>query len=327
VDFDREPETSSRLRPRIVAIVGPTAVGKSDLALQLGELLPVEIISADSRQVYRGLDVGTAKPTPDERRRVIHHLVDVVDPVDEFSLADFQDRAYRAIHATLARGNLPLLVGGTGLYVRAIVEGVQLPRVAPDPDLRCALDRFARDRGIDALHRRLMDQDPRAARRIDPRNVRRVVRAIEVVEKSGTLFSDFQALEPRFDVLTIGLTTCRDALYRRIDERVERQIEDGLVDETRRALAGGCPASRPALGGLGYREIVAYLDGRLDLTAAIERIKYETHRFARQQYTWFRPDDSRLRWIEAGPASRDNALTLIRRHLGQSARTALEVPG
>jgi len=308
----------------IVAIVGPTAVGKSDLALRIAEHLPAEIISADSRQVYRDLDIGTAKPTLDEQRRVPHHVIDVVDPRDDFSLAQFQDHAYLAIEGAISRGRLPLLVGGTGLYVRAVVEGVQLPRVSPDPILRGELEAFARDRGVDALHRRLAAIDPIAASRIDARNVRRVIRAIEVVEKSGQMFSEFHYHQPRYDVLTIGVTRGREDLYRRIDRRVDRQIEDGLIEETRRAIESGCPPSRPALGGLGYREMVAYLADQIDLRTAIERIKFETHRFARQQYTWFRMDDQRICWLDADATNLDDILTLIYRRLGRPTSAALE---
>lgn len=308
-----------------MAIVGPTAVGKSDLALRLAARLPAEIVSADSRQVYRGLDIGTAKPTLDEQRQVPHHVIDVVDPRDDFSLADFQDLAYRAIDGTIGRIRLPLLVGGTGLYVRAVVDGIQLPRVAPDPILRGELEAFARVRGVAALHRRLEAIDPEAASRIDARNVRRVIRAIEVVEKSGRRFSEFHRHQPRYDVLTIGVTRGRDDLYRRIDRRVDRQIEDGLIEETRRAIERGCPPSRPALGGLGYREMVAYLADRIDLRTAIERVKFETHRFARQQYTWFRLDDQRISWLDADATDLDDILALIKRRLGRPAGAALEV--
>ncbi len=318
-------QTDPKPRPPIVAIVGPTAVGKSALALRLAEFLPIEIISADSRQVYRGLDIGTAKPTIDEQRIVAHHVIDVVDPEDDFSLAQFQDLAIGAIEGCLARGRLPLLVGGTGLYVKAIVDGVQLPRVPPDPTLRASLEQLARERGADALHRQLAALDPDAARRIDPRNVRRVIRAIEVIEKSGRRFSDFREWRPRYDVLSIGLTTPRDVLYERIDRRVEQQIDDGLIDETRRVLLRGCPPSRPALNGLGYREIVSYLDGRLGLSAAIERIKFETHRFARQQYTWFRLDDPTIHWLTADGSHLDRALELIRSHARRAASTVQEV--
>ncbi len=302
------PERSGASAPErrldeIVAIVGPTAVGKSALALALaeghafGRGRPVEIISADSRQVYRGLDVGTAKPTRDEQRRVRHHLIDVVEPEDDFTLAEFQDQAYRAIDDVLARGGVPLLVGGTGLYVRAVVQGVQLPRVPPDPALRTELEAFARTSGPAALHRRLAAVDPVAAARIDSRNVRRVVRALEVWLKTGQPFSAGSIARPRYRAITLGLTADRAWLYRRIDARVDEQIATGLVEETRRVLARGCPPDRPALSGFGYRQMVAYLAGRLDLATAVERYKFETHRFARQQLTWFRLDDPTIHWL------------------------------
>ena len=311
--------------PLIVAIVGPTAVGKSDLAMHLAQVLPIEIVSADSRQVYRGLDVGTAKPTRDEQQQVPHHLIDVVDPREDFSVAEFQDRAYMAIDGTLSRGKLPVLVGGTGLYVNAIVDGIRLPRVAPDPVLRRDLEQVAREQGADVLHRQLAAVDACAAERIDPRNVRRVIRALEVILKSGELFSSFREPAPRYHVLQIGLTADRATLYRRIDERVDRQIDEGLVEETRHVLARGCPPSRPALGGLGYREVVAYLEGRLALQDAIERIKFETHRFVRQQYTWFRLSDPAIHWIDVSTSARDEALRLLRAHLSLVAANTISV--
>jgi tRNA dimethylallyltransferase len=288
----------------LVAIVGPTAVGKSALALGLAEALErrtgrkAEIVSADSRQVYRGLDIGTAKPSRAEQAAVRHHLLDLVDPEDDFSLAEFQDRAYAAIDAVHHRGGLPLLVGGTGLYVRAVVEGLSLPRVAPDAALRAALAEQA------ANHGGLVD--PVAAGRIDPRNLRRVIRALEVVLKTGVPFSQGLAPQPRYPVLTLGLTMEREALYRQIDARVEAQLAAGLLGETAAVLARGCSPTRPALTGFGYREMVSHLQGHLDLPTAVARYKFETHRFARQQNTWFRLDDRRIAWYERrGPALAD----------------------
>ncbi|MBX6773166.1 MAG: tRNA (adenosine(37)-N6)-dimethylallyltransferase MiaA [Chloroflexi bacterium] len=298
--------------PPLIGIVGPTAVGKSEMAVRLADVLPVEIVSADSRQVYRGLDIGTAKPSPEERQRVPHHLIDLVDPEDDFSVVEFQDLAYAAIDAILERGHLPLLVGGTGLYIRAVVEGVRFPRVEPDPALRQELEHRARQDGAAVLHRRLAQLDPLAAARIDPRNIRRVIRALEVILTTGRRFSDREQPAPRYRSLLIGLTRARDELYHRIDTRVDAQIADGLVEETRQVLARGCPPDRPALQGLGYRQIVAYLSGRMSLPAAIERIKFETHRFARQQYTWFRLDDPEIHWLDAAdPATFERALQLI----------------
>jgi len=316
---------SSEYRPPLICIVGPTAVGKSALALALAPLLSAEIISADSRQVYRYLDVGTAKPTAEEQCAVQHHLIDVVDPEDDFSLAEFQDRAYLAIDDVLQRGRIPLLVGGTGLYVRAVADGLQLPRVAPDPELRKLLEAYAAEHGPEALHGRLTVVDPLAASRIDPRNVRRVIRALEVIEKSGQPFSLESVPRPRYDVLTLGVTTDRATLYRQIDARIDWQIQNGLIEETRTVLDRGCPTNRPAISGLGYREIVAFLEGRMDLPTAVERIKFETHRFSRQQYTWFRLEDPRIHWLTPGPWAVKRALALIARHLHGSSQLTLEV--
>lgn len=312
-------------RGKVVVLVGPTAVGKSALALELAERATTEfgrageIISADSRQVYRGLDIGTAKPSPEEQSRVPHRLIDVIRPEDDFSLAEFQGLAYAAIDDCLWRGGLPFLVGGTGLYVRGVVEGLNLPRVAPDPRLRAELESFAQARGAPALHARLAEHDARAANRIDPRNLRRVIRALEVIIKTGRPFSDGVSPQPRYDTLTIGLTTDRATLYQRIDRRVDQQMEQGLLEETIAALARGCPPDRPALNGFGYREMRAYLRGEMDQGTAVERYKYETHRFARQQYAWFRLDDPRIHWLEAGPRAYNEARDLIRAYLDEPA--------
>ncbi|HUX88134.1 MAG TPA: tRNA (adenosine(37)-N6)-dimethylallyltransferase MiaA, partial [Chloroflexota bacterium] len=252
-------------------------------------------------------------------------LIDVVDPEDDFSLAEFQDRAYLAIDGVLRRGRVPLLVGGTGLYIRAIVEGMQLPRVAPDLALRESLEGYAAQHGAEALHHRLAIVDAQAASRIDPRNLRRVIRALEVIEKSGRLFSLGSVSRPRYDVLTIGLTTDRTTLYRQIDDRVDWQIHNGLVEETRAVIAQGCPPDRPALAGLGYREVVALLEDRLDLPTAIERIKFETHRFSRQQYNWFRLADPRIQWLTSGPAAAERATALIDTLFHHARQPALEV--
>ena len=283
----------------VVVVVGPTAVGKSDLGLALGQRLRGELISADSRQIYRYLDIGTAKPTVAERLLIPHHLVDVVTPDQEYTLASFQGDAYRAIAGTLARGRLPLLVGGSGLYVRAVVEGLHIPRVAPQPQLRAQLEERAAGEGSAALHQQLQSLDPQAAARIDPRNLRRVVRALEVCLIAGQPFSQMRrAQPPDYEFVLIGLTCRRERLYRRIDERVDRQIASGLVEETRWAVAQGYGFDLPAMSGLGHRQTGMYLQGKLSLADAIEMDKHDTHRFVRQQYTWFRIDDPRIHWLD-----------------------------
>ena len=309
-------EESTGAQPPLVAIVGPTAVGKSALAMSLAPLRRGEIISADSRQLYKYMDIGTAKPTLAERRAVPHHMVDFLEPDQPYTLADYQRDAYAAIGKVAARGGLPLLVGGTGLYVRAALGGFGIPRVAPQPRLRAELEAYAAAKGAEALHRRLVEVDPVAAAKIDPRNVRRVVRALEVFEVTGRPISAQQRRAPRpWRVLILGLTAERSELYRRIDERVDWQIEHGLVEETERLVAMGYGCDLPSMSSLGYRQICMYLRGELTLAEAINLIKTRTHRFARQQYTWFRLTDPEIRWLVAGTGVVAEASRLMERFL------------
>lgn len=282
----------------LVVIVGPTAVGKSEVALALAERFDGEILSADSRQIYRGMDIGTAKPTPEERARVPHHLIDLTDPDRPLTLAEYQRLAYAAIDEVHRRGRLPFLVGGTGLYVWAVVEGWQIPPAPPDPVLRQALEERARREGPLALYEELQRRDPEAAARIDPRNVRRVIRALEVCYRTGQPFSAQRRKQPPpYRTILIGLTRPRAELYRRIDERVERMIAQGLVEEVRR-LAERYPWDLPAMTGLGYRQIGAYLRGEIPLEEAVRRIKAATRTFVHHQYNWFRLGDPRIRWFD-----------------------------
>jgi tRNA dimethylallyltransferase len=290
----------SEAQSPLVVIVGPTAVGKTRLALRLAGELGAEIVSADSRQVYRGMDIGTDKPTAEERQRVPHHLVDIVDPDEKLTLARYQDMAYAAIEDVLARGKVPLLVGGTGLYIKAVVEGWSIPRVKPNEALRAELVREAEVKGEEALHARLRQVDPVAAEKIDPRNVRRVIRALEVYLETGEPISELQRRKPPpYRILQIGLTMDRVALYQRIDQRVDRMIERGLVEEVRGLMEQGYGRELPAMSGLGYRQIGCYLRGEISLAEAIRLIKRDTRRFVRQQYNWFRLDDERIHWFQA----------------------------
>lgn len=285
----------------LLAIVGPTAVGKTALALYLAERFHGAIISADSRLIYRGMDIGTAKPTPAERARVPHYLVDILAPDEPFGLAQFQELAYQAIADAHQKGFLPMLVGGTGQYVWAVLEGWSIPRVPPQPALRAQLEEQARREGPEALHRRLAELDPAAAERIDPRNVRRVIRALEVSLTAGAPISVLQRKQPSpYDILIVGLQMDRAELYARIDARVEQMIAAGLVDEVRDLLAVGYPPDLPAFSSVGYRQIIACLRGEISLEEAIARIKRDTRRLVHQQSIWFRADDPRIRWFPAG---------------------------
>lgn len=297
------PQPAIRNPQSVVAVVGPTAAGKTALSLALAQALGGEIVSADSRQIYRGMDIGTAKATAEEQARAPHHLLDIVDPDQILTLAEYQRLAYAAIADIHARGRLPLLVGGTGQYVRAVLEGWRIPEVAPQPDLRAALEAEAAVHGAEALHARLAALDPIAAGRIDPRNVRRVIRALEVCLATGRPISELQTKSPPpYVVAQIGVTRPRPELYARIDARVERMIAAGLVDEVRCLADAGYDWDLPAMTGLGYRQIGQYLRGEITLDEAIALIKRGTRRFVQQQYNWFRPGDPAIRWVDPGNA-------------------------
>lgn len=303
----------------VIALVGPTAVGKTALAIRLADEFAVEVVSADSRQVYRYMDIGTAKPTVQERLRVTHHLVDVVDPDEPFTLAQYQQAAYAAIDDVHRRQRLPLLVGGTGLYVKAVLEGLSIPHVEPDPSLREALLAEVESKGYQALHDRLRELDPVAAERIDARNVRRVVRALEVCYLLGQPISSVQrATPPPYHVLRIGLLTPRELLYRRIDERVERMMAAGLVEEVRSLVARRYGYSLPAMSGLGYRQIGMHLRGEVSLEEAVALIKRYSRRFVRQQANWFRADDPAIIWFDVSDSKFGAVAAQIRTFLGKA---------
>ena len=284
---------------RLLAIVGPTGVGKSQLALSLAQTLDGEIVNADSRQVYRHMDISTAKPTREELALIPHHLIDIINPDEDFSLAQYQNLAYEAIGGIHQRNKLPILVGGSGLYVWSVLEGWVIPQVPPDPEFRRSLQRKVAQVGQGELYQELVKVDPVAAQRIDPRNVRRVIRALEVSKYAQTPFSQLQQKKaPTFKVLMVGLTTDRVELYRRVDSRVDEMIERGLVDEVRRLVDMGYGFNLPAMSGIGYKQIGMVLRGELSLEEATQKIKSETHRFVRHQYSWFRLRDNRIRWFD-----------------------------
>jgi len=285
--------------PRLVAIVGPTATGKSRLAIRLAQGLNGEIVSADSRQIYRHMNIGTAKPNHQEQALVPHHLIDIVNPDEDFSLAQYQQLAYHTIADIHQRGKLPWLVGGSGLYVWVVLEGWSIPPVPPDPGLRRTLTEQAAKGEVAELYQELAKVDPAAAQKIDPRNVRRVIRALEVTRSAGIPFSQLQQKKaPPFQTLIIGLTAARDELYRRIDARVDEMMARGLVDEVKNLVNMGYGLNLPAMSGIGYLQIGRHLQGELSLAEAIQQIKYGTHRLARHQYNWFRLNDNRIHWFE-----------------------------
>jgi tRNA dimethylallyltransferase len=283
----------------LVAVVGPTAVGKSQLALHLAKDVDGEIVNADSRQVYRYMDIGTAKPSRTEQALIRHHLIDIINPDESFSLAIYQKLAIEAIEAIQRHNRLPLLVGGSGLYIWSVLEGWRIPPVAPNIELRHRFEIRAKQEGVYALYQELQKVDPVAATKIMPNNLRRIIRALEIYQVTGQPVSQlWQKEPPPFQVLIIGLTIQRDDLYLRIDSRVDDMIKQGLVDEVKDLMAKGYSLEMPSMSGIGYKQIGMFLKGRLDLPAAIQQMKYETHRFARHQYAWFHLNDVRIHWLD-----------------------------
>jgi tRNA dimethylallyltransferase len=297
----------------ILAIVGPTGAGKSALAARLARELDGEIVSADSRQVYRYMDIGTAKPSAEQRAAVPHHLIDIIDPDEEYSLALFLCGARAAIRDIQSRSRLPILAGGTGQYVRGLLEGWQVPHVPPDPELRLDLETRARVQGAAALHVELAGVDPKAARRIDPRNARRLIRALEVYRRRKEGLSSEPTREtPPFRPVVLGLTLERTSLYERINRRVEDMIQAGWVGEVEGLLSRGYSPDLPSMSSLGYRELAQHLGGDKSLEEGVAEIKQRTRRFARQQYGWFRLGDQRIRWFQGSPDGLEAAATQAR---------------
>jgi tRNA dimethylallyltransferase len=292
----------------LIAVVGTTASGKSELGIRLAEQLAGEIVSADSRQVYRGLDIGSGKVTPAERARVPHHLLDVADVRQRFTVAEYQQLAFAAIEDIWARGRRPLLVGGSGLYIRAVVDNPAYPPVPPQAGLREQLEHTP----LPELVRRLEELDPIGAGRIDLRNPRRVVRALEVTLATGQPFSSQPGTaEPRVEAVQLGLTWPREVLRQRIDARVDARLPD-MVDEVRGLLEQGVPSTRLLELGLEYRYVTQHLLGRLTLADAVAGLQQAIYQFARRQLTWFR-HDRRIHWLRPERAL-DDAQGLL--HLG-----------
>ena len=296
---------------RLVAVVGPTAAGKSALAIEMARRFDGEIINADSRLLYRGLDIGTAKPSLDERLDVPHHLVDVLNPEDSYSLAAFLDDARRLVEEISSRGRLPILVGGTGQYAWGLLEGWDVPRVGPDVGLRRSLEEKLDNEGLDSLVAHLIELEPEAAESIDLRNPRRVMRAIERARAgepgAGGLLSPER---PPYDALVIGLTAERQSLYKRVDERIDRMVVQGWADEVRRLLAAGVGDVAPGMSAIGYRDMARYVRGEISLDELKASVQKATRTLVRRQYNWYKLTDPRIAWFETGPEALSRACEL-----------------
>lgn len=296
-------------KPPIILIVGPTAVGKTELALNLAEKMNGEIVSVDSRLFYRGMDIGTAKPSREEMARVPHHLIDIVNPDETLSLAVFQQMAQDAIAGIHARGRLPFLVGGTGQYIRAVTQGWSPPEVTPNESMRSVLEKMQDKNGKEWLHDKLKILDLQAAEAIDLRNVRRTIRALEVIFTTGRRFSDQRGQgDSPYHLITIGLTRPREELYQRVDERIDKMFTDGFLDEVEALLDRGYSPTLPSMSAIGYRECVSVIQGSMTLEQAKVEMRRLTRIFVRRQANWFKEADPNINWFH--PA-RENLLNEI----------------
>lgn len=292
-----------KTRPPLLVIAGPTGVGKTEVAVRLAERIPMEVVSADSRQVYRKMDIGTGKPTPAQLQAVRHHLIDVVDPPERYHAARFRTEALQAIDAIRRQGRLPAVVGGTGLYIRALLRGLD-PAPPGNPEVRRRLQEWARDRGAGALHRRLAQVDPEAAARISSRDQVRIIRALEIYELTGRPMgtpSGWQGRRFPWNLVMVGLTLSRQGLARALERRVDAMVSRGLRAEVQALLDAGYDESLPAMKGIGYRHFVAVIRGRLSEAVAIRLMKRDTVRYAKRQWTWFAREPD-LQWIDVETA-------------------------
>ena len=303
-------------KQKLIVLTGPTAVGKSKLSIALAKETGAEIISCDSMQVYRGMDIGTDKITQEAMEGVPHHLIDVLEPMEAYNVRMFQEMALSAMEGIYARGHVPLLVGGTGFYIQSVLYGIDFTETDDDPDIRLAYEAYVKEEGqtaVDALYEKLRECDPDSADAIPKNNVKRVIRALEYFEKTGTPISVHnareRAKESPYDFRYYVLTDDRQVLYDRIDARVDRMMEDGLVDEVKRLREQGVTCEMTSMQGLGYREIYAYLDGETDLDRAVYLIKRNTRHFAKRQLTWFRRERD-VTWVSRKEYNYDDGRVL-----------------
>ena len=286
----------------VIVILGPTAVGKTSLSVELARELNAEIVSLDSRYLYKGMSIGTAKPTESEMKGIPHHLIDVVEPDETISLPQIQMEAYQYIDKILENHKIPMLVGGTGQYVWSVVEGWLPPKIKPDSNFRVVLEKYANEIGAQRIYEYVKLLDPQAASRIEPNNLRRSIRALEVIFTTGELFSKQKSkIPPPYDFKLIGLQRPRESLYQRVDQRIDRMLEKGLIQETQELIKQGYDRNLPSMSAIGYKEIINYLEGNISLEEAVVLIKRRTRNFIRHQANWFKKDDVRIRWYEMNP--------------------------
>lgn len=287
----------------LLVLIGPTAIGKTKLSIEIAKAYGCEIISGDSMQIYRGMDIGTAKIRPEETEGVPHHMIDICEPDDSFSVADFQEKVREKIAEIGKRGALPFIVGGTGLYIESVCYDFRFSEAGSDEEFRGEMFRFLEEYGEEALHDKLRAVDPRSADRLHPRDTRRIVRALEIHKLTGRTLSEQleeQKRESPYDLCIVGLTMERKILYKRIEERIDAMLAEGLVEEVRGLLARGIPRDAVSMRGLGYQQIAAFLAGETSYEEAVYLLKRDTRRYAKRQLSWFRHMKD-IHWIEVSP--------------------------
>lgn len=288
------------MKEKLLVIVGPTAVGKTALSIELAKKLDGEVISGDSMQVYKGMDIGTAKITPEEMDGIPHYLIDTHDPDELFSAAEFQQRATQHITDVNSRDKLPMIVGGTGLYIQSVIYQYEFSEAKQDEALRRNLEELAQNQGNEVLHLRLQAIDPITADRLHPNDVKRVIRALEIYQLTGTTMAEYQkrAKQSPYQLCLLGLTMERDRLYERINQRVDIMMENGLEREVRSLLDQGYSKDLVSMQAIGYKEMVEYIEGRLTISDTTELIKKNSRNFAKRQLTWFR-SMKEIHWVDA----------------------------
>jgi len=300
------------LKKTVVAIVGPTAVGKTQLSIELAKRFNGEIISGDSMQVYKGMDIGTAKISPEEMQGIPHHLIDMKEPIEDYTAADFKGHVHKLIEDITKNGRLPIIVGGSGLYIQAALFDYNFPEIKRNEERTDELTKQVREEGIDSIYKRLLEVDPVQAEKIHPNNHRRVIRALEIYETTGRSKSDWerdQTSESPFNIIFIGLEMERERLYSEINRRVDIMLQDGLLEEVTRLYKQGLESTQ-AMKAIGYKEFIPYLEGREELTDALDTLKQNSRRYAKRQYTWFR-NKLDINWYSVTPETKDEKFLLI----------------
>lgn len=291
---------SEQRKPKLLVLVGPTAIGKSELSLKIAEAFSCEIISGDSMQVYRGMDIGTAKVSQQDQQRIPHHLIDICSPEQAFTVSEYQDKVRSTIDDIIQRGRLPFIVGGTGLYIESVCYDFHFSEAAMDEDFRNEQVQLAADQGKEFVHQKLQHIDPESAKKLHPNDFRRVVRALEIFHLTGTTQSELnrrQKKESPYELCIIGLTMDRKLLYERIEQRVDQMIEHGLADEVRELLEQGYDDQLTSMQALGYKEIIPYIKGEYTWEEAVYLLKRDTRRYAKRQFSWFRHMKD-IEWVD-----------------------------